>query len=306
DSRKAHSGKGFESLEDFFSSIDLRRVNKKTVECLIKAGAFDGFGANRAELTDNYPRFIERADQAKRDSEMGQVSLFAFADEVQEQEKVRIESRPPWGRSERLIHEKEVLGFYLSDHPLVGLDKLVQKWTKGSLQEFVDKANKTQVCVLGLVSSMREIITKKGTRMAFAVLEDLTGTAELVIFPDPFGKYESLLRSDLALLVSGTLEKEQGVYKILVDEIRSVYDVLAQAKSMVLKLRPQSVDRLSRLQELLTQHPGETSLSLELSLPDLSKSVQLESLAPRTVKASQKLMENLGALMGQDLGVSFQ
>lgn len=298
DSLHSRDGKGFESLEEFFSSVDLRRVNKKTVECMIKAGAFDGFGSNRAELTENYPRFIERADQAKRDLERGQVSLFAFAAEVQEQEKVRIESRPPWNRSQRLIYEKEVLGFYLSDHPLAGLERLTKKWASGTIQGIAASPNKSRVSILGIVNTLREIITKKGTRMAFGVLEDLTGSLELVIFPDSFGKYETSLKSDVALLVSGTLEKDKDQLKILVDEVRPIHDIFARAKSVVLNLNQRSEDKLGALRDLFLKHPGEANLSFELLLSDISKSVLLEPMDPRSVKPSQELIESVVSLLG--------
>ncbi|MCB0367309.1 MAG: DNA polymerase III subunit alpha, partial [Bdellovibrionales bacterium] len=163
EARESKPEKKFETLEDFFATVDLRRVNKKTVECLIKAGAFDGFGANRAELTENYPRFIERAEQSRKDREVGQVSLFAMVEEVQEQEKVRVEKRAPWTRGLRLAGEKEVLGFYLSDHPLKGLDKLASRWVSANIAGLQDLNSKSNVRILGLISTMREIITKKGT-----------------------------------------------------------------------------------------------------------------------------------------------
>ena len=298
EARDSKADKTFESLEDFFSVVDLRRVNKKTVECLIKAGAFDGFGANRAELTGNYPKFIDRADRSRKDKEVGQVSLFALDEEVQEQEKVHIEKCPPWSRSLRLGFEKEVLGFYLSDHPLVGLDKLAARWTSATIESLGDLSSKSSVRILGMISTLREIITKKGTRMAFGVLEDLTGTLELVIFPDPFAKYETLLKSESALIVTGTLEKDEDQCKVLVDEIKPVHALMATAKNVTLSLRPEWEDKLALLKEILLKHPGEASLTLNLELPDLAKSVSLESVNPRAICPSQELLESLQNLLG--------
>ena len=303
EARKSKKDKKFESLENFFSTVDLRRVNKKTVECLIKAGAFDGFGANRAELTENYPKFIHRADRSRKDKEVGQVSLFALDEEVQEQEKVHIEQKTPWSRSLRLSNEKEVLGFYLFDHPLRGLDRWASRWTSATIKSLAGFDSRSKVRVLGMVSSMKEIITKKGTRMAFGRLEDLTGTLELVIFPDSFSKYETILKSEVALVVTGMLEKEGEQCKILLKEARPVYELFATTKNIILSLRPEMEDKLALLKEILLKHPGEAHLTLKLELPELAKSVKMKTFSPRGIRPSQELLESLQNLLGTNENV---
>lgn len=306
EARASQPDQRFHSLEDFFAAVDLRRVNKKTVECLIKAGAFDNFGPHRAELMENYPRFIERAEQARKDSETGQASLFAMDEAVAAEEKVVMTKCTPWTRSQRLLFEKEVLGFYLSDHPLQGLSPLASPWVNTTVGGLQDLATKSNVRVLGLMSSLREIITKKGTRMAFGVLEDLSGTVELVIFPEPFGKYETLLKSEVPLVIVGSLEKEGEACKILVEEIKSLPDLMAKAKSVVLNLRPEMQDKLALLREILLRHPGESHLQFHLDLPDLAKQVHVDSVDPRSVRASQELLESLQVLLGTTENVEFR
>src|SRR5690606_36394554 len=150
--------------------------------------------------------FIERADKKRKDEESSQVSLFGLSEETTQEEAVRVESMPDWSRSARLAYEKEVLGFYLSGHPLDGIDRLVESMVSGQMLDLSESHNKTNVRVLGLASEIKEIITKKGTRMAFANFEDTTGGVELVVFPDVFSRYEAALKSDGALLVQGSLE----------------------------------------------------------------------------------------------------
>src|SRR5690606_5570499 len=96
EARRSLPDQQFQSLEQFFAEVDLRRVNKKTIECLIRAGAFDGFGYHRAQLLKGYHKFLERADRQRKDMEMGQTSLFALADEVLEIEKVQLEDCEEW------------------------------------------------------------------------------------------------------------------------------------------------------------------------------------------------------------------
>ncbi|WP_374073275.1 DNA polymerase III subunit alpha [Bdellovibrio bacteriovorus] len=127
EAREGLPEKKFTSLDEFFNSIDLRRVNKKVIECLIKAGAFDGFGGHRAQLIAGYQKYLDRAQGLQKDKELGQASLFDLGPSTET--KVSLEECKPWSRTASLSYEKEVLGFYLSDHPLKGFDTLSELWT---------------------------------------------------------------------------------------------------------------------------------------------------------------------------------
>lgn len=301
EARKQKPDEKFESLDDFFSSVDLRRVNKKTIECMIKAGALDHFDFNRAELLSGYPRFIERLDSKRKDAASGQVSLFEISEETQE-EKVQLDKLPDWTRSTRLAYEKEVLGFYLSGHPLDSLDQMLRPWTTGTIHEFEPVPHKSKVTIIAVVPTLREIITKKGTRMAFGQAEDTTGSVELVIFPDSYAQYEMALKSDTALLIQGTLEKEEQSPKVIVDKIQRIDDVLKQAKRVTLKMKPDSESeenqkKFSLLKELVAKHPGSTTFVLQLELDDMKKVVDLQINEPRGIEFSKELFDQIGTLI---------
>ena len=302
EARNSKAEKQFDSLEDFFGSIDLRRVNKKTIECLIKSGALDNFGANRAELMQGYAKFIERADRSKKDAEAGQESLFSVHEEVKEQEKVRLEKAPAWSRSARLAYEKEVLGFYLSDHPLNGFEAITKMWTTSNIPDLSKATSKAKVKVLGMISTMREIITKKGTRMAFAQLEDLGGQVELVIFPDAFASAEVILKSDGALLVSGTVEVEQEAAKVLVDRVQRLDDVLREAKSLTIEISEeiQKGEKLEALRKILEKYPGGTSLSMKMRLPEIKKQISMKLTDPKGVTASPQMIDEVQNILGSN------
>lgn len=289
---------GFESLEQFFEAVDLRRVNKKTIECLIKAGAFEGFGYNRRELTEGYIQFIERADRAKKDKEVGQVSLFSMDEESQTQMSVKLDKKTDYSRMQKLAFEKEVLGFYLSDHPLKGLENLVRPWTKLTIEGLKTQEPKSEVTIVGLMSTLREIITKKGTRMAFGRLEDLTGHIELVIFPEAFKTAGTVLHEEGALVVQGTLEREGESMKILVDEVRSLETSMKRAKRLVLKLEPQMQPILEQLREHFQKHVGAVPLSLSLKIPEHSKDVLLDVTDPQGINPSPDFFEGIRLLLG--------
>lgn len=289
----------FESLDDFFSTVDLRRVNKKTIECLIKAGALDNFGFNRAEIMGGYAKFIERIDHRRKDEAVGQVSLFEISDESENQETVQLEKMAEWTRSARLTYEKEVMGFYLSGHPLDQIDKLMRPYTSGTVSDLEKVPHKSNLSLIGMISSLREIITKKGTRMAFGQVEDTTGSVELVIFPDTFAQYELALKSEEALVVIGTLEKEDQQPKIIVQKIQRVSDLLKTVKRITFKVDENEGAKLALLKETMSKFPGSTTFVLQMELKDMNKIVDLQVNEPRGVTLSKELFEEMGVLFEQ-------
>lgn len=310
DARNKLPDEQFDSLEQFFESVDLRKVNKKTIECLIKSGAFDGYGYNRAELMNGYGLFIDRADRAKKDAEMGQVSLFAMTEGTEDdQERVVLEKYNPWNRSKRLAYEKEVLGFYLSDHPLRGIDQVAKVWTTGFVGDLVKKENKSKVIVMGLISTIREVITKKGTRMAFAQIEDLSGSCELIVFPDTYKDYELQLKSMGPLLITGTVEvsEDGSTAKILVESVGRLEDQLSQAKKLVIQLDETQMSLMQNMKDVVNQFPGETGLSFQVRLSDINRTVEMSMLEPEGIRASQDFLESLYGLFDKDdlVNVSF-
>jgi DNA polymerase-3 subunit alpha len=299
EAREALPEKKFSTLQEFFEKVDLRRVNKKVVECLIKAGALDGFTYHRAQMFQEYERVLEMVEGTKRDLEVGQESLFSMMDDAKETSQIELPAVPQWGRMAQLTFEKEVLGFYLSDHPLNGYDTFCRSWMETTIADLKDINHKKKVSLVGLVASVRELITKKGTRMAFLQLEDLTSMVELVVFPDVFAQSEQLIKQELPLLVTGTLEKDGESLKIIVERIELLSNLLQKAKQVVLRINESLLPQLGQLQEKLKSFPGETRLSFEMDLPDLQKKVILEIADPRGVRLSNDFFENIRAEMGE-------
>lgn len=311
--------KKFSSLDEFFNSIDLRRVNKKVIECLIKAGAFEGFGAHRAQLMASYQKFLDRALGLQKDRELGQSSLFDLGPSAET--SVTLEDVKPWTRTASLAYEKEVLGFYLSDHPLKGFDTLSEVWTtckvvdlpaqmpapgsaeaealKAAKKDWKNRdAGKKRVIVAGLITELRELITKKGTRMAFGKLEDLTGSCELVIFPDSFARFEMQLRDERPALIGGSLEVEEGQAKIMVDNVAPLEDILKKTKRMVLHLDKIAPDAYPQLQLLMKEYPGTTSVSLEIDVPEVNRRVMME-MDSGGVNVNNDFFEGVHSIFGR-------
>ena len=296
--RESLPHKKFESLAQFFESVDLKKVNKKALEALIKAGALEGFGYNRNELFSGYAKFIDRASKVREEREIGQGSLFALAEEEVEGETVHLETKPDFPKMERLRLEKEVLGFYLTDHPLQGMEPLSKEWTSGSVESLARLEPKSKVHLLGLLNVTRELITKKGTRMAFGQFEDLTGSLETVIFPNTFAEFESRLKTEDPVLITAVLEKEEGGgMKLILEEIKTLDAIYERIKKISVLMTQGNEAKMGLLKEVMTKHSGETGFELALELKDLNKIVGLELRDTKGVKPSALFFEDLMGVM---------
>ena len=315
EARKKMPDHQFKNLDDFFENVDLRRVNKKVIENLIKAGAFDGFNFHRAQLTLGYSRFLDRAIGTQKDKDSGQVSLFDMAGE---KEDIILDETRTWSRTQSLAYEKEVLGFYLSDHPLKGFEKLSQVWSTCEIAQLpahlpdpalqkpqtpqivngrYQKEQKKRVIVSGLIIESKEMITKKGTRMAFAKLEDLSGTAELVIFPDTFAKCGHYLKEERPVLVGGGLEVSEGNSKIIVDNIAPFDEIMRKTKKVSMRLDKLAEDDFEKLNLLMDQFKGDTNVRLVFDVD--GQGIELESELPKKIQISDAFFEEVHQIFGR-------
>lgn len=203
----------FLDLLDFCTRVDLRTANKRVIENLILAGAFDTLSGNRAQKTAELDAIIEQATAKKREQETGQMGLFQSAKKTGAAQEVYAYSPlPEWPDKEKLQHEKEVIGFYLSAHPLDSYDKLIKQFT---LTQFINSSSMISkapsgkepvITSYGFMRSQRIIFTKKGDRMAFVQLEDRSAAAEIIIFPKLFAQIEPWLESHSVFVVKGFLD----------------------------------------------------------------------------------------------------
>ncbi len=315
EARQKTKDQKFISIEEFFNLVDLRRVNKKVIENLIKAGAFDHFGYHRSQMSVSYHQFLERAVETQKDKETGQVSLFDLSSK--EETEVILPDSKVWSRVQSLSYEKEVLGFYLSDHPLKGFENFSKVWASSSVFELPqyfekhpqaqnksnekpkwgDKKNQLRVIIAGLISEYKELITKKGTRMAFGKVEDLTGSAELVIFPDTYAKYMHLLKEDRPLLVGGSLEVEEGHPKIIVDSFALFDDVLRKTKKISMRLDQIETEDFEKLENLLNQYKGSTDVRLVMKIN--GQDIEILQSEPRQIQISDDFFEGIHQLFGR-------
>jgi DNA polymerase-3 subunit alpha len=215
-------GGPFRDLFDLCRRLDGRRVNRRVLESLIKAGALDGLGTHRAALLATLPAAMAAAEQSQRDTASGQADLFGLAPSVEITPQVYAEV-PEWSEDERLAGEKETLGLYLTGHPIARYAEELKRITHTTLAELKPTADKT-VVVAGLVVGLRTMQTRRGDRMAFVTLDDRTGRLELAVFAELYAQARELLVKDALVVVEGQVSVDEytGGFKMSAERIYNI------------------------------------------------------------------------------------
>ncbi len=209
----------YSSFLDFLERVDLRSVNKKVLETGIQSGLFDKIEENnRATLMHNLERMIDHVNGIKEQSQFGQVSLFGDNQEEITPELI-LEPVDPWPGKEILQIEKDYLGFYFSGHPLDDYRSYWNKCTNLKLDNPRRASTDKDYTIMGMIKSMRTLITKKGSRMAFASLEDFNGTIDMVLFPKVHEKYGHLLEEDRVLGFTGQVDLSRNEPSFKIKEV---------------------------------------------------------------------------------------
>ncbi len=300
--------RGFRSLFDFAGRIDGRKVNRRVVESLVKCGGFDSMHANRAAVWAALDPALESGAAAQRDRAIGQESLFGFAGGEVVAEPALPEA-PEWTDRQRLASEREVLGFYVTGHPLAAAESRLRRFAD-IRSDAVEGREGREVRAGGLLTSMRETRTRRGALMAFGTLEDLEGTFDLVIFAETYAQFSGMLKAAMAdaeqagpvpLLVSGSLESGGEVPKILVREVIEL-DRAEERLSTQLRVRvvagEVTRDRLMALRSLLERKPGACSVAVHVVIPGESETVLgLPHLAG--VRPDSNLCQEVDELFGR-------
>jgi len=210
ESRKASLFSGF---KDFLFRVDLRRVNKKTVESLIKAGAFHEFG-NKATLLSVYPTIVREASEFRVREEKGQFDLFQEHEE-HAKHKDSFLSLPELSEDDLLLMEKEVIGFHISKNPLARFFAIIQKKSTKKIGDIQAEDSGNMHIIAGIVGSKRVLKTRKNEEMVVCSLFDETGSIEVVAFPKTYLQYRSILMLNKALLIKGEVNERDGRLNII-------------------------------------------------------------------------------------------
>jgi DNA polymerase-3 subunit alpha len=294
----------FVDFVDFLDKVPGLVCNKRLIESLAKAGAFDSLGHRRRALVAVHEEAVDQYVDVKRNEAMGQESLFGGLEDDTGFSglTVVVPQLEEWDKQTLLGFEREMLGLYVSDHPLLGIEHILAAATDctvGSLLTEDDRADGSNVCVGGLVTSVQRKMTKKGDTWAIVTLEDLEGGVDVMLFPSTYALAAPLLVQDAVIVVKGRLRRrDEGVPEVAATEV-TVPDLNAAVAGPVVitlpatRCTPPTVDRLK---DVLATHPGVTDVHLRLSASASTTVMRLD--AKLRVTPGPSLMADLKALLG--------
>jgi DNA polymerase-3 subunit alpha len=295
---EARNAGPFKSFFDFAERMGQGSLNKRVLEGLVGAGAFDSLKPQTRELHDwrgalssSIDSALACAQRAKRERIQGQSGLFASVAEDSGVVEQLAPAAIPWTRSQLLLAEKAALGFYITSHPLANYGDALQTSKALKSIDLPTLASGSRVTVGGIINDLQPRTTKKGDRFALLRLEDEGGGTKCVLWPETLRKFSAVVRNDLAALVSGRLEiSEDGPPSIIVDQVQSLDDMLKAKEIMVLSV-PHSEDPaqvFDSILHLINTHPGTCDIALESSL-DEGLTVRIKVNASLRLERSAKL-----------------
>ncbi len=297
----------FTSLFDFCARVDLSKINKRVLEGFIKVGAFDSTGGTRAQLMAVLDEAMKQGLQQQKQRSQGQTSI--FGDDAETETAPRTMSLPPisdWDQATRLKYERELTGFYISAHPLQEYARDLLMLATATASTLAESADGQPVSLCGIVAGLKPITTKKGDTMAIVTLEDLTGTVEIVVFPDLCKVAQSLLGQDQLLRVTGTVDTTDKGVKLLATKLEPLKEAkmqLQQHLTLTIPVNTLPAERLQALHQVLARNPGEVSVSLRFTLPHQWQAES--SILPHCrIAATEACLQQLRAIVG-DANVTF-
>ncbi|MDH4208071.1 MAG: DNA polymerase III subunit alpha, partial [Anaerolineae bacterium] len=273
----------FADLGDFCKRVDLREVNRRALDSLIRCGALDDFGP-RGQLLNSIDTMMAVSQRAHHAEEIGQLGLFDLGKEPVL--ALELAEGPEIPRRRQLAWEKELLGLYVSEHPLQQMAPGLGKYTTAICGQIDKSLDKQTVIVAGIVSTIRRITTKKDQLMAFAELEDLNGSTEIVVFPDAYEKTRELWKPDNILMVRGRVQFRENDAKIICESAVDYHEWVIESREEEEEATPprtrhqlhvsvprtgnknEDVRLLSEVHALLTSQPGEDVFDLYVRRDD--------------------------------------
>lgn len=257
----------FKSLEDFCSRVDTRRVNKRVIENLIKVGAFDWTGRKRAQLFAGLDECLNLAARISRDRENGQFSLLGGLSTDKSADRVNYSEMDEWPENILLGFERELLGFFISRHPLDKFKGEMERLTTVDSSDFDNIIDDSEVVVGGVVLNSTVRTTTRGEKMANVILEDLHGTIDIIVFPSQYKNSGHLLKGDMPIIVKGRIDKSEEKVKVIASEIFPIIEAMERfTKSIHLYCSDAVIEKrkFEEIREVMRKNRGNCRVFLHL------------------------------------------
>jgi DNA polymerase-3 subunit alpha len=288
-------GGPFESIWDFTERVDPQVVNKRALESLVKCGALDSTGASRRGMLEALEHALSHGQRASDERLRGQSSLFAEVEEKLEHPPIGSEE---YEKNELLRQEKEALGLYVSEHPLEAIRAQLRRKTDATLAELERRRDGEIVTVAGIVSAIKQLTTKKGDPMVFLRLDDVVGSAEVVVFNSVYAASRELLVPDAVLVVKARVDHKEGETKLIALEV-TAFEATPERREVRLKLdaRQARAGIIRELAAVVRDFPGEAPVVVDLETSDGPRTLQFGS--DYRVKPEPDFFAEVKALLGE-------
>jgi DNA polymerase-3 subunit alpha len=296
-------GGKFPSLSNLCERVDGRSLTRKTIEALVRTGACDGFGQTRATLFVQIERTLARSASLLADKQRGQSSLFGALEEKSPPMPEALSNLPEWPQHELLAHEKELLGFYVTGHPLTPFAPILEKYCLATTATLSELPNRSLTRIGGLVAAVQQGISKKsGKPYAMVTLEDLAGSVQILCMNENYDKYREMFVENRALLVIGEVNTTEDRPKIFPQEMMPLEAAPGKYTEQVhLRLRPAHLtpEDLEAARDLVAAHPGKCPLLLCFMQPG-GEIVFMDTNERFSVAPSLALQEAVDGRFGED------
>lgn len=292
----------FASLQDLCSRIDLRLVNKKVLESLIKCGALDIFRMPRAQMVAGLEHLMESASRSQKEKAKGQLSFFdqglqhnGFKKQIDNLPQVR-----EWPEPQVLAFEKEMLGFYVTGHPLARYAASLKRFATTSIAKLGTHKDEEEIKIVAFIAKVKHTITRaKQEKMAILKLEDLEGVVEALVFPRTFQKISRYVLPNTVVLASGTLNLKEETPKILVNDMIPIEQIYKMISAININLSGLQENIFESLKQILSSSRGQTPIYLHLHTPAKSR-VQLLVGDNYYISTSEQLIKDIESLIGAE------
>ena len=297
---RAEQGR-FESFPDFMDKVPVVVCNKRVIESLVKAGAFDSLGYSRRSLAAVFDLAVDAVLDLKRNEAIGQFDLFGEAVGNRQGLEVSVPDLPEWDKHVKLGYERELLGLYVSDHPLLGVDHVLSRFTDRTISALADEEEcppGTIVTIGGLVTGLQRKVTRRGDTWAIATVEDLEGSVDVMLFPATYQQHALHLAEDTVVVVKGRVDRRDDAPAVIASEL-SLPDLSEEPTGPVVVSMPVTrctAPVVERLKDVLATHPGTSEVHLRLHGGGRTTVMRLDD--GLRVTPSGALMGDLKALLG--------
>ena len=310
----------YESLFDFCQRVDLRVVNKRVIESLIRCGSFDSLEGKRSQFLAVLDEAIKRGQEFQKDKRNGQTSIFdLFGDsqkgEIKNVHHYTLPNIEEFSKNELLAMEKEMLGLYISQHPLKNFKEKIEEIVNTNSLEALNLPDRSNVILAGVINRIRKKSTKNGNLMAFINLEDLEGSIEAIIFPKVFDKSKDIILKDAIVVIEGSLDSAEGKVKLIAKNISLLKRYKNTKKKSIETKKATKEDKnrklhieidceknqsqiLLELKNIFMKHPGKTQIILHFKRNEKSITHRIDSKF--AIKLTNEFMREIENIIGNN------